>query len=303
MDIINRMFTTTTDRERAGVLIVPQRVPFFANILHCTFRNSNPPSREARNTHVHDVYHVVLATGGKGTFVVGKREYPVESGHLFMTSPGEWHSFFNAAGETTEYCEVTFEFRDRSGRVLTIPFHEMLSAWTGKRCAPRLTTVVGAELHGQIMAEIERMVRIGFSQALDVGLFLNESLARLLLVLFSNLYREQPVELRNDPLQNVQAYIHKHYADRLSLEDLASIAGFTPNYLSRRFKLRYGTTPITYQHRLRIQAASNLLLTTEEPLKEIADRVGFNDIYFFNRMFKKYKGAPPGQFRKSEQNL
>jgi AraC-like DNA-binding protein/mannose-6-phosphate isomerase-like protein (cupin superfamily) len=303
MNIINRMFTTTTDRERAGVLIIPQGVPFFANILHCTFRNSNAPSRDARNTHVHDVYHVVLVTGGKGKFVMGKKEYPVETGHLFMTSPGEWHSFFNAAGENTEYCEVTFEFRDRAGNVLTIPFHEMLGAWTGKRCVPRLTTVVGAELHGRIMAEIERMVRIGFSQQSDVGLFLNESLARLLLVLFSNLYREQPVALRNDPLQSVQEYIHKNYAERLSLEGLAKIAGFTPNYLSRRFKLRYGTTPIMYQHRLRIQAASNLLLTTEEPLKEIADRVGFTDIYFFNRMFKKYKGAPPGRFRKSEQNL
>jgi len=53
-----------------------------------------------------------------------------------------------------------------------------------------------------------------------------------------------------------------------------------------------------YQHRLRIQAASNLLLTTQHPIKKIADLVGFNDVYFFSRMFKKHKGTPPGRFRR-----
>ncbi len=303
MSVINRMFTTSAQSGPGGVLVIPQRVPYFAKLLHCTFRNVNVPHPKARKTHVHDLYHVVLVTSGKGTFVVGKKSYAVEAGHVFLTSPGEWHSFGNAPGESAEYCEATFEFRDRAQRLLTIPFQAMLSAWTGKRCQPILRATLSAEVHGLVMSEIERMVRLGFSQQPDVELFLNESLARLLLLLYAHVFRERPPESTDDPLQQVQEYIHLHYAEHHSLENLAKMIGFTPNYFSRRFKARYGTTPITYQHRLRMQAAANLLLTTEQPIKTIADQVGFSDIYFFSRMFKKYKGAPPGTFRKMAQNV
>jgi AraC-like DNA-binding protein len=243
------------------------------------------------------VYHILLVTGGKGKFVIGKTEVPVESGQLFITSPGEWHSFTNAIGENVEYCEATFEFKNRAGVVLTIPFHQVLSAWTGKRCQPISRTTVSAELHGIIMSEIERMARIGHSQQPDFELYLNESLARLFLALYSHLYRPQSAEPKIDPLQAVQQYVHKHFNEQLSLAQLAKLSGFTSNYISRSFKSRYGAAPIVYQHRLRIQAASNLLLTTEHPIKKIADLVGFNDVYFFSRAFKKHTGTPPGRFR------
>src|SRR6185369_8961973 len=113
----------------------------------------------------------------------------------------------------------------------------------------------GAELHGLIMSEVERMARIGFSQQLDFAVYLNESLAKLFLALYSNLFRQRPLERKNDPLQVVQEFIHKNFAQPLSLHQLAEITGFTPNYISRSFKARYGAAPIVYQHRLRIQAA------------------------------------------------
>lgn len=298
MNVVNRVFTGTSKEPEAGVLVIPQRVPYFANILHCTFRNINKPNRGARNTHVHDVYHIVLVTAGKGVFVVGKNEFPVQAGDLFMTSPGQWHSFANGVGENAEYCEATFEFKNRTGNVLTEPFHVVLAAWTGKTCQPIARAAAGAELHGMIMSEIERMARIGFSQQPDFALYLNESLAKLFLALYSNLYRQRPLERKSDPLQTVQEHIHKHFAEPLTLRQLADIAGFTPNYISRSFKARYGAAPIVYQHRLRIQAASSLLLTTEHPIKKIADLVGFSDVYFFSRTFKKHTGSPPARFRR-----
>ena len=303
MDIVNRMMNVTYDGPPPGVLTIPRREPYFAKVLHCTFRNVNLPHRSARNTHVHDVYHIILVTGGRGTFVIGKTLQAVEAGQVYFTSPGEWHSFGNAEGEDAEYCEVTFEFHGRAGRRLTLPFDAVLSAWTGKPCRRVSHVAAGAELHGLIMGEIEKMVRLGLAQQPDYELYLNESLSRLLLTLYSQVFRERPSAQRDDPLQRVQEHIHKHFAEPLSLDELAGLAGFTPNYLSRRFKVRYGATPITYQHRLRIQAASNLLLTTEHAIKKIADLVGFSDIYFFSRMFKKYKGSPPGRFRRAGEQL
>lgn len=298
MDIINRCFMNTQpDAPLAAVFALPLDVPYYAHVLHTTFRNYNVSSRGAKRTHVHDVYHIVLATGGKGGFVVEDKNIPVERGDLYLTSPGQFHSFGNGENDAVEYCEVTFEFKSRTGAVLTLPFHEVMTAWAGTPCPPILNLSASAELQALLMHEIERMARIGFSNERDFQLYLNEGLARIFLGLYTHAYMRRPASLPVDAMQSVHEHIHKHYNEALSLPTLAKLAGVTPNYLSRRFKMRYGAAPIYYQHRLRIQAASDLLRTTEHPIKRIAEIVGFSDVYFFSRMFKKLQGVPPGAYR------
>ena len=298
-DLSNRPFMNTQPpEEHCGVLSVVLDEPYFAHVQHATFGNESRGSRRSKRPHEHSVYHIVLATGGRGSFVLEGEVHPVEAGHLYLTSPGQWHSFGNGEGENTEYSEVTFEFRSRRGRVLRVPFHEMVAAWAGKQTRPVTRTVAGSALHFIIMSEIERMARMGFAQAADFNLYLNESLGRLFLALYTHLYRSSAARAPVDPIRKVHDYIHKHYHERLSLGRMAALAGLSPNYLSRRFKARNNATPIHYQHGLRIRAAANLLTTTEYPIKQIADIVGFSDVYFFSRTFKKVQGVPPGQWRK-----
>jgi|GEM_PF-1412820 len=302
MKLLNRTFTDSRGGEpSAGVLVLPLETPYFARLVHTTFRNLSAPHRQAKRMHVHDVYHILLVTGGRGSFVIGGRSYLAAPGKLFITSPGEWHSFGNGEGETADYCEATFEFKTRRGEVLALPFHRVLSAWVGRECASAGHSAdAGPELHGLIVREVERMVRIGFGQEPDYALYLNESLARIFLGLYTHLYGVPPRAVA-DPLQAVREHIHKHYRAHLSLQQLAELAGVTPNYVSRRFKELYGATPIVYQHRLRVQAAANLLKTTEYPIKQVAQLAGFSDVYFFSRIFKKHQRLPPGRYRASAQ--
>jgi AraC family transcriptional regulator, transcriptional activator for feuABC-ybbA operon len=300
MQVINRCFMNTQpDAPRAAVFALPLEVPYYAHVLHTTFRNFNVSARGAKRTHVHDVYHIVMATAGKGSFVVGDREIPVERGALFLTSPGQWHSFGNGENDSVEYCEVTFEFKSRAGAVLTLPFNEVMSAWAGAPCPELLNIAADSELQALFMNEVERMARIGFMNERDFQLYLNEGLARIFLGLYTHAYMRRPASPAVDAMQSVHEHIHKHYNEALRLPALAKLAGVTPNYLSRRFKHRYGAAPIYYQHRLRIQAASDLLRTTEHPIKRIAEIVGFSDVYFFSRMFKKIQGVPPGAYRRT----
>jgi len=299
MQTINRLFWNKRQPSEApaGVLMLPLERPYFAALMHVTYRNRSQPQRDARTTHAHDVYHIVLVNKGRGTFVMGTDLVPAEPGQIFITSPGEWHSFGCEEGVHLEYCEVTFEFRDQTGRVLVRPFHEVLAAWTGKTCQPLTTAAAPADLHLLIMQETERMVRMGFARERDYPLYLNASLARIMLALYTQLYRERPVAVAN-PLTAVREYVHQHCHEALNLDELAALADLTPNYVSRRFKKEFGATPLVYQHRLRVQAAADLLGTTQYPIKHIAEIVGYSDVYFFSRMFRKIQGLPPGQHRK-----
>ena len=303
MSIINQQFENLGAVRKSGLMALPLAKTYFPRLLHATFRNFTEPVTETRITHFHDIYHLVLVTGGRGHFVVGDKLQPTEPGLLFITSPGEPHAFMNVGEETTEYCEVTFEFTDTQGKPLTLPFHEALGTWAGCRCQPISVAAVSTELHVTLMEEIENMVRDGVSRKDHLDLLLNASLTRIFLALFAQLYQSVPVTKENDSMQHVREYIHHHYSRPLTLPQLARLARVSPNYLSRKFKQRFGMTPINYQQKLRIQTAANLLRATTHEIKEIAEVTGFSDVYFFSKIFKKTQGIPPGAYRKEARSM
>jgi YesN/AraC family two-component response regulator len=63
------------------------------------------------------------------------------------------------------------------------------------------------------------------------------------------------------------------------------------------FKDQTGESPINYLINLRLEKAKNLLVSTESPIKSIAQAVGYKDAYYFSKLFKKYCGHSPCKFR------
>ncbi|GGG01417.1 hypothetical protein GCM10010912_52870 [Paenibacillus albidus] len=97
--------------------------------------------------------------------------------------------------------------------------------------------------------------------------------------------------------EQVMRFLSEHYREPVSMEALSAVLRYSPQHLSRKFKELSGLSPIEYVIKLRMEKAQHLLLTSEATLQEIARRVGYQDWFYFNRMFKKYVGTAPGQFR------
>lgn len=93
------------------------------------------------------------------------------------------------------------------------------------------------------------------------------------------------------------AYINNHCTERLSVEDLASRAGFSVYHFSRLFKENTGMTCHNYLVARRIIYAKALLVDDTIPITEIAMRSGFNSIATFNRLFKAQIGYTPTEYR------
>jgi YesN/AraC family two-component response regulator len=94
------------------------------------------------------------------------------------------------------------------------------------------------------------------------------------------------------------AYIQHHYQLNLTVRSLAKLVSMDETYLSNLFKKKAGTTIIKYIHRLRIDRSILLLEQFDHPIHEIAESVGFDDHNYFNRVFKRYTGMSPGDYRK-----
>jgi len=92
--------------------------------------------------------------------------------------------------------------------------------------------------------------------------------------------------------------IEREYTSHITLSDLAEIVGMNEKYLCRFFKSFTGQTPIDYINRLRIDRACFEMVVNRITVTEAAYECGFNELSYFSKMFKKYKGITPGQYKK-----
>ena len=103
---------------------------------------------------------------------------------------------------------------------------------------------------------------------------------------------------RTKLIEDILSYLNQNYASRISLEQIAKNVFMSPSYICKIFKQEMGESPINYLIRIRMEKARNLLLQEEGySVKEIACLVGYEDIYQFSKLFKKYYGVAPSYFR------
>ena len=98
-------------------------------------------------------------------------------------------------------------------------------------------------------------------------------------------------------LSEVIEYINDNYHKRITSKELADILGLSVSQLDRKFKAFAGVSPQTYILKVRINAASTLLVQTDKSITEIYLETGFYDQSYFGRQFKKFTGVTPRQYR------
>ncbi len=92
-------------------------------------------------------------------------------------------------------------------------------------------------------------------------------------------------------------WIENHFAEPITLEQLSKISGLSPKYLCRFFKEHTGQTPIEYINNIRINNACHELRHLNRTVTEAAYNSGFNNLSYFTKVFKSFKGITPNQFK------
>lgn len=110
-------------------------------------------------------------------------------------------------------------------------------------------------------------------------------------------YKEN-LDIASSFLKDTITYINEHFAEKITLEDLAAKASLSPFYFTRVFAKETGMTPHQYLIATRLSFARLLLKTTDFSIKEIAFRCGFSDEGRFCSSFKKREHMTPSQYRR-----
>lgn len=151
----------------------------------------------------------------------------------------------------------------------------------------------------ELLARMEREVKI------DDGIaehMLRAQLEELFLLCAREcaFLQELPADIHTTDRQIVKAaqFIGRNYMDDISAADIAAAAGYSPNYLSRKFREAAGIGVHEYLTFIRLQRAALELVSTADSVTEIALRCGFSDGNYFKDAFKKKYGVTPSKYRK-----
>ncbi|MGB9316894.1 MAG: AraC family transcriptional regulator [Pseudolabrys sp.] len=99
-------------------------------------------------------------------------------------------------------------------------------------------------------------------------------------------------------IARVRAYIDSNLHRTIHIRDLSAVARRSPAHFSRKFKLAVGDSPHAYLVRRRLERACHLMMTSAEPLSEIALSVGFSDQAHLCRLFRQAFGQSPAHWRR-----
>jgi len=123
--------------------------------------------------------------------------------------------------------------------------------------------------------------------------------------IFEMLEQKQQQEHEKPPeevVNRIIGYIQHNLEESMTLESLGQKFGYNGQYLARKFKEKTGRSPIEFLIGLRIERACHLLRHTDAAIGEIARRVGYEDLFYFNRIFKKNTGLSPSHYKKEDRN-
>lgn len=252
--------------------------------------------------HWHEEMELIYIKKGKGCVTVDFREYKVNSNTIVLILPGQLHSIGQLDDCSVEYENILFhpgmllpKRTDSSAEFIT-------SLLSGIVTVPTVFTPV-YPYYPEISSCIDACDEICKTKPQGYQLYIKSQLYRLFFLFDNrcrNLVRTPKNKKTLDKMKQILKYVEEHYMERITIADIAGIAGFSESHFMRYFKETMGTSFIEYLKEYRLTMASRLLTTSESTILDIADEVGFENLSYFNRAFKIKYGMTPSQFRKQK---
>lgn len=275
------------------------------NVLHGTkeYPYSQYYMHNMRNpfqfpVHWHDELEIIYIRKGTLHVWIGGQGYTGSAGSIFWVNPRELH-LMGSDDLSVAYYTLLFPLEFISFQTMDELDSDLLMPLRSGQL--QLAHEIHAdELTGQLCHLLDQIVSINRGRSsmhcqIKTRLFLLEILDLLVEhdCLIEPVLHGNQLNMQRELL----AYIHEHYTEKLSLDELASRFYLSPKYISRYFKEHFHITFVNYVNYLRLTHAKSLLETTELQVIEIALCCGFPNVNYFIRMFKEKYGCTPLKYR------
>ena len=155
-------------------------------------------------------------------------------------------------------------------------------------------------LHISLYNELKTIMDNIYDISKTISLSSKLSVAGLIYEFFSVLMQNSTLNQKTDLINSALKLIDYNYCTDISVEQIANRLSVNPAYFSRIFTEKVGISPKKYILFKRMERAKELLIATDAGIFEISNSVGYEDQFYFCRIFKKTMGSSPTEYRKSK---
>lgn len=252
--------------------------------------------------HWHAELEIVVIKKGTGLISVDFDKRTVTSGDIVFIRPGQLHSIEQYSTRVMEYENIILKPEllisgetDLCARQFITPLMK------GElRCAAFLTPAVPG--YPEISDCISHIDYLCERQPNGYQLAVKGFLFQLLFLLISHQQKKSAIPaLQTKSLEKIKTilkYVEEHYDEHITIDDMAALTFYSKSHFMKFFKAHMGTGFIEYLNDYRLTIAECLLRTSDASVLEIAEKSGFDNLSYFNRIFKRKYGQSPGKQRR-----
>lgn len=259
-------------------------------------------------------HQFIYIVRGKGTGQIQERKYEAKEGDLFYYGPHIAHCFRADDKVPYEFLAFHFEIVGDLIDARRLAWAEDIDSiprigenrngcFIGERGKEELHLDDHIAIKGSPMVDLLLQMVNRFQANNSITAIMNRG---LMLQLLDMLYEHslQNMQHRSPQLQvlyHLQARLKQHSEDPYARTWLKDWSGYNEDYIARNFHDHFGITPHMYHMNQKLDLAKQYLETTDESITCIGDKLHFNSIHYFCKIFKKHTGFSPLQYRKSRK--
>lgn len=280
---------------------IPQNAAMFPVTYFCDELSSLP--NRAGPLHWHTDFEIATAASGVLDFRVGQQHILLEPGDSVFVNGNVLHGIkqlygdipdpmpnivFSGAAIAPETSEIYRKYIQPIARCDALPFilFNQKNGW-----------------HNEVNRLVKDIYCLMSERGSCFEMAVQRNLSRIFEYIFSNfdtLPKSENTRIQIHAqirIQKMLSYIREHYAETVTLEDIAGAANISRSEAGRCFNAYIGCSPVDALIQHRLQIAHGLIKDTTLTLQEISSSCGFNSVHYFIRQFRQTYGYTPGQYR------
>ena len=261
-----------------------------------------------------ETFDVILVHSGLLHIQVGTAQVDVKPKEFLVLPPGMRHGGYHPCERATIFswlhfhCDGLVEYTDRpalrpAARVNKNLYYRKnefsISCPTYGRLDDSVYELVQSDFKEIEQALIDRYQRTKRFRQLRLTEIACQAIFLRILATIGESASDRETPQDEDLPMRVKRYMHDHYTLALTVREIARVFRCDPGYLSRVMRARYGVSTLKLLTSIRIEAAKNLLETSNAPIRDIGRDVGFDTPSYFTKRFREHTGVSPQEWREA----
>lgn len=272
-----------------------------ADFPYNTYLCSIPKDFPQVPLHWHAELELIVIKKGRGCVSADLEKRSVTSGDIVLIRPGQLHSIEQEPGHVMEYENIILK-------------PQLLMSGEDDLCAVRFivpfingdlpseTFLTPALSYYKDLSECIRQIDLLCGTRTEAyQLAVKGLLFQFFFLLISNSQKKETAPASQtkslEKMKTILKYVEEHYAERITIDDMASLTYYSRSHFMKFFKQHMGAGFTEYLNDYRLTMAERLLKSSDCSVLEVAEKSGFDNLSYFNRIFKRKYGVSPGKWR------